>query len=112
MSELSLDAQYELANKIQTLIMFVGMLTPEELDGIKQMREQVEQQISSLSAVSGIITPLEETENKIAHNKCIIKRCDAILAIAESNQEMQDADIEFEKSKKGREDIAALFGLK
>lgn len=111
MSELSLDAQYELAAKVQNLIMFVGLLTPEEIEGIKQMRDQVEQNISSLSAMSGVITPFEESENKIAHYRAIIKRSNAILAIAESNQEMQEADAEFEQSKKGRDEINALFGL-
>jgi hypothetical protein len=108
---LDIDAQYELANKIQTLIMFVGLLKPEEIDGIKQMRDQVEDNISSLSAISGTITPFEESENKIAHYRVIIKRCDAILAIAESNKDMADADAEFEASKKGRDEINALFGL-
>lgn len=111
MSELSLDAQYELAAKIQNLIMFVGLLTPEEIDGIKQMRDQTEQQISSLSAISGTLTPFEESENKIAHYRAIIKRSDAIISIAESNKDMQDADAEFEASKKGRADIARMFGL-
>jgi len=111
MSELSLDAQYELAAKVQNLIMFVGLLTPEEIEGIKQMRDQVEQNISSLSAISGTITPLEESENKIAHYKAIVKRSNAILAIAESNADMQAADAEFEASKKGREEIKRMFGL-
>ena len=108
---LDIDKQYELAAKIQNLIMFVGMLTPEEVDGIKQMRDNLEEQISRLSAMSGVITPYEESQNKIAHYKASIKRADAILAIAETNQEMQDADAEFEASKKGRDEINALFGL-
>lgn len=108
---MDIDKQYELAAKIQNLIMFVGLLTPEEVTGIKDMREQVSDQISSLSAISGVITPLEESENKIAHYRCIVKRCDAILAIVESNMDMQAADQEFEASKKGRAEINALFGL-
>lgn len=111
MSLLTTDEQYELATKIQTLIMFVGALNVKEVMGIQQMREQVEDQISSLSAVSGIITPLEESENKIAHYRCILKRCDAILAIHESNLDMAEADKKFEDSKKGREQIKELFGL-
>lgn len=111
MADLDMDAQYELANKIQTLIMFVGLLKPEEIEGIKKMRDQVEESISRLAAVSGTLTPLEESDNKIAHYRAIVKRADAILAIAESNEDMKLADAEFEASKKGREQIKEFFGL-
>lgn len=111
MSTLDIDKQYELAAKIQNLIMFVGLMTPEEVIAVKAMRDQIEDSMSSLAAISGTITPLEESDHKIAHYKVMIKRIDAVLAIAESNTEMQDADEEFEKSKKGRDDIKRMFGL-
>lgn len=111
MSKLDIDAQYELASKIQNLIMFVGLLKDDEIIALREMRNSVEDQISQLGAVAGIITPLEETEQKIAHLKAIIKRTDAVISIHETNVDMKEADEVFEASKKGREQIKELFGL-
>lgn len=111
MSSLDVEAQYELAAKVQNLIMFVGLLTAEEIIGIKQMRDQVKEQVSSLQAVSGTLVPMEEAEKKIAHYRAIIKRSDALIAIAESNEEMKAADAEYEKNKNSRETISRMFGL-
>ncbi len=111
MSKLDLDAQYELAARIQNLIMFVGLLTPDEIDALKELKENLHSSNSSLGAVAGILAPLEESEHKISRQRAMIKRIDAFLALAETNQEMQDADAELDKAKKGRDTINALFGL-
>lgn len=111
MSKLDLDAQYELAARIQNLIMFVGLLTPDEVDALKELKKSLQESNSSLGAVAGILAPLEESEHKISRQRSMMKRIDAFLALAETNQELQDADHELEKAKKGRETINALFGL-
>lgn len=111
MSELSLDAQYELAAKIQNLIMFVGLISDDEIDALRELKKSLQDSNSKIGAVAGILTPLEESEHKISRQQAMIKRIDAFIAIAETNQEMQDADEELEKSKKGREKIAELFNL-
>lgn len=111
MSSLDLDAQYDLANKIQNLIMFVGLLKPEEVEALHELKKSLQDSNSTMGAVAGILAPLEESEHKIARQRAMIKRIDAFIAISETNHEMQDADQELEKSKKGREKINALFGL-
>jgi hypothetical protein len=112
MSEpLSLDRQYDLAGKIETLIMFVGLLADDEVEAIKSLKEKLEDEIPSLQAVAGVLAPLEETEHKIAHYRAMIKRTDAIIAISESNKEMSVADGDLEKSKESRDMIAKMFGL-
>lgn len=111
MSNLDLDAQYELGEKIKALVMFVGLLTLDEIDAIKELKHNLQESNSTMSAIGGLITPLEESDHKIARQRAMIKRIDAVLAIAETNQEMQDADIELQKAKAGREKINALFGL-
>lgn len=111
MSKLDLDKQYELATKIQHLIMFVGLLQPDEVEALKELKKNLQESNSSIGAVAGILTPLEESDHKISRQRAMIKRIDAFLAISETNHEMQDADDELEKSKKGRETINALFGL-
>lgn len=111
MSKLSLDAQYELAAKVQNLVMFVGLLSDDELEALAELKSNLQESNSTLSSVAGILTPLEESEHKIARQRAMIKRVDALIALHETNQEMQDADTELEKSKKGREEIARLFNL-
>lgn len=111
MSKLDLDAQYELAAKVQNLVMFVGLLKPEEIEALQELKQNLRDDNSKIGAMSGTILPLEESEHKISRQRSMIKRIDALIAIHESNVEMQDADTELEKSKKGRESINALFGL-
>lgn len=111
MSKLSLDAQYDLAAKIQQLVIFVGLLQPEEIEALKDLKKSLQESNSTMGAVAGILAPLEESEHKISRQRSMIKRIDAFIAISETNHEMQDADSELEKAKKGRETINALFGL-
>lgn len=111
MSELSLDAQYELAAKVQNLIMFIGLISDEEIEALRELKRSLQDSNSKLGAVAGILAPLEESEHKISRQQAMIKRIDAFIAIAETNQEMQDADQELEKAKKGRETINSLLGL-
>lgn len=111
MSKLSLDAQYELAAKVQNLIMFIGLISDEEIEALRDLKRSLQDSNSKLGAVAGILAPLEESEHKISRQQAMIKRIDAFIAIAETNQEMQDADQELEKAKKGRETINSLLGL-
>ncbi len=111
MSKLDLEAQHELASRIQNLVMFVGLLKPEEIEALKDLKQSLQESNGNLSAVAGILTTLEDSEHKISRQRSMIKRIDAFIAIHETNFEMQDADQELEKSKKGRESINALFGL-
>ena len=63
MSKLDLDAQYELAARIQNLIMFVGLLTPDEVDALKELKENLQKSNSTMGAVAGILAPLTFDES-------------------------------------------------
>jgi hypothetical protein len=111
MSDLPLDAQYELAAKIQQLVIFTGLLSDDEIEALKKMRANLKDQNSNLSAVSGVITPMAESEHKIARNHAMIKRIDALVAIHESNYDLRDADNEFQNSKDNHQKVLDMFGL-
>lgn len=111
MSKLDLDAQYELAARIQNLLMFVGLLSADEIEALKELKQSLQDDNSRIGAMSGTILPFEESEHKIKRQQVMIRRIDAFMALAESNHEMQDVDAELEKSKKGREQLKELFGL-
>lgn len=111
MSKLDLEKQYELAGRIQQLIIFVGLLSEDEVEALKELRQNLKESNSSLNAVAGILTPLEESDHKISRQTAMIKRIDAFLAIHETNQEIGDADAKLAKDKAGRETINKMFGL-
>lgn len=111
MAILSKDEQYIFAEKIKQLIMFIGLLGQDEIDTLKSMKQRLHESNSNLSAVAGILTPLEESDHKIAHQTAMIKRINGLLAINESNQIMQDADSKLENEKAGRDKINSMFGL-
>lgn len=111
MSILSIDQQYEFGAKIQNLIMFVGLLTEDEIETLHELRKNLVSQNSTLGAASGTLIPLEKADHKIARHNAMIKRLDAIIAIHESNLEMEDADISFKEAQEGRRKINELFGL-
>lgn len=111
MSELNIDQQYELAAKIQNLVIFVGLLSVTEVDTLRKLRKQLLDQNSRLEAVAGVITPLHESEHKVSHHNAMIKRIDAIIAISESNFDMAGADKKLEDAKEGQDKIAKMFGL-
>lgn len=111
MSLLSIDQQYEFAAKIQNLIMFVGLLTDDEVETLQTMRKQLQKEIGNLGAVAGVLAPLAESDHKISHNEIMIKRLDAILAIHQSNLDMRDADNKLESQKAGEQKIKDMFGL-
>lgn len=111
MSKLDIDKQYDLAAKIQQLIIFVGLLSDEEVEALKDLRKSLIESNSSLNAVAGILTPLEESDHKISRQKSMIKRIEAFIAISETNKEMGDADEKLAKDKAGKETINRMFGL-
>lgn len=111
MSKLNIDQQYELAAKIQNLVMFVGLLSMSEVESLKELRSQLKDQNSRLNAVAGVITPLAETNHKVARHNAMIKRIDAIIAISESNFDMMTADKNLKSEKEGQDKIAEMFGL-
>ena len=106
-----MERQLELAEKIKTLIMFVGILEPDEVQDIKNMRDSIQEQISTLHTIGGLLTPLEESDKKIAHLKATIKRINAILDISESNIDMQKADAQYNLDKQNSKQIMGMFGL-
>lgn len=111
MAVLNIDEQYEFGERIKTIVMFVGLLTEDEIDTLKSLRDNLKEQNSSLGAVAGILTPLEESEHKISRHNSMVKRIDAILAIHESNLEMGDADNKLANEKSSRAQINSMFGL-
>lgn len=111
MAVLSIDDQYEFGEKIKTIVMFIGLLTEDELDTLKSLRDNLKKENSTLGAVAGIITPLEESEHKMARHNAMVKRIDALIAIHESNFEMGDADSTLAEAKAGRDKINSMFGL-
>jgi len=111
MSKLDLDAQYDLAFKIQNLIMFVGLLSDEEVEALHELKKQLKESNSTTMAASGTLIPLEKAEHKVARQRAMIKRIDAFIAISESNKDMQDADVELEKTERGQKKIEELFNL-
>ena len=111
MPEMDLDKQYELAGKIQNLVMFVGLLSEEEVSALKELRQALKDQSGSISAVAGTLVDLEKAEHKVDRNAAMTKRIDAIIAISESNVELQAADAKLENAEKSRETINRMFGL-
>ena len=111
MSTLELDAQYELASKIQNLIMFVGLLSDDEIAALKELKKSLHDSNSKTSSVAGLLVPLEKAEHKIKRQSIMIKRIDAFIQIAASNNELQDADRELDDKLKGKEKLEELFGL-
>lgn len=111
MSKLSLDDQYNLAAKIQNLVMLIGLLTDDETEALLEMRRNLLEQVSKLQAIGGTIVPLESSEHKVSHLNAMVARIDAILSINNSNVMMQEADKKLQDDQDSRGKIAAMFGL-
>lgn len=111
MALLSKEDQEVLAEKIKMLITLVGLLTPDEIETLEKMRENLKNDISKLQAIGGLLVDIDESDNKIAHYNAMIKRTDAVIAIHESNVEMNDADLNLASRKENAKAINALFNL-
>lgn len=111
MSILSTEDQYNLAAKVQNLIMFVGLLTPDEVETLEKLRDNLKEDNSRIAAISGTIVSMEKADHKIARQNAMVKRINAVLAIHQSNVEMGDADQKLADDEAGREQINKMFGL-
>lgn len=111
MSNLSLEKQEELAARIMQLVVFVGLLTPDEVESLKELRQNLQESNGTMNAVAGILAPLEEANHKVSRQQAMIKRIDAFIALHESGVDLQQADEEFKKAKDGQAQVNRLFGL-
>jgi hypothetical protein len=111
MSKLTIDEQYAFGEKLKQLVIFVGLLTDAEIEALKGLRQDLREQNSTLSTTAGVLTDFDASEHQIARHDAMIKRIDAVLAIHESNLEMDDADQKYATEKASREQLNRMFGL-
>lgn len=111
MSLLSHEDQLIFGEKIKQLIMFVGLLSPDEIETLKQLKESLYEENSTLNTIGGVLVDIDKADHKIARHKAMIKRIDGLVAIHESNLEMGDANVTLAEKQKGKQTINELFGL-
>lgn len=111
MSKLSIDEQYNFAEKLKQLVIFVGLLSDDEVGALKELRDNLLKQNNNLRTVGGILVDLDAADHKIARHEAMVQRIDGLLAIHESNKLLADADSEYADKKASNEKLNAMFGL-
>ena len=111
MSDMAMEDQIMLGEKIKNLVIFVGLLSDKEVSTLKKIRKHLQDENVRLTTVGGLLVDLDAADHKISRNNAMIKRLDGFLAIHESNFDLADADMEYQDKAARRQDINKMFGL-
>jgi len=101
----------EIAKKLDDIFDLVDLLSEEDIDYLRDVKDEIQDANSSLQAVGGILTPLNQSTVKIKMGKQAMNRIDGLIMIIDAIGSNKKIKEDYVKEEMAQKNINNMFGL-